>query len=139
MQWLIAPPHGIGYFPQKDFLKSWWGETMYNLEVIDSRNRTIVYPLKVGTVSVGRQSDNDIVINEKSVSRSHCLLYVRENYLEVEDLGSANGVIVGGKLISKRTEFKLNDELIIGEVRLAVREAGRDDEMQTTFMEMPEK
>ncbi|HPM75827.1 MAG TPA: FHA domain-containing protein [bacterium] len=112
---------------------------MYNLEVIDSRNRTIVYPLKVGTVSVGRQSDNDIVINEKSVSRSHCLLYVRENYLEVEDLGSANGVIVGGKLISKRTEFKLNDELIIGEVRLAVREAGRDDEMQTTFMEMPEK
>ncbi|HPQ70514.1 MAG TPA: FHA domain-containing protein [bacterium] len=111
---------------------------MYNLEVIDSRNRTIVYPLKVGTVSIGRQGDNDIVLNDKSVSRSHCLLYVRDNYLEVEDLGSANGVIVDGKLITKRTEFKLNDELIVGEVRLAVREASSDDEMQTTFIEMPE-
>lgn len=112
---------------------------MYNLEVIDSNSQSIVYPLKVGTVSIGRQSDNDIVLTDKGVSRSHCLLYVRDNYLEVEDLGSSNGVIVDGKLISARTEFIVGQELIIGDVRLVVREAKAGDTRQTTFIEVPEE
>jgi DNA-binding NtrC family response regulator len=46
-----------------------------------------------GVVRVGRGSNNEIRIDDPSVSRAHCALYVG-HVLEIEDLGSANGTLL---------------------------------------------
>jgi pSer/pThr/pTyr-binding forkhead associated (FHA) protein len=43
-----------------------------------------------GRVTVGRSSDNDVRIDDPSVSRHHLCLHVSAD-IQVEDLGSANG------------------------------------------------
>ena len=55
------------------------------------RQNCSVYPLPTsGVVRIGRGADNDIRIEDQSVSRNHLALYLGAN-IEVEDLGSANG------------------------------------------------
>ncbi len=48
---------------------------------------------EAGRVSVGRAPENDIQVDDPSVSRHHLCLHVGEA-IEVEDLGSANGTFV---------------------------------------------
>ncbi|HEY4104584.1 MAG TPA: FHA domain-containing protein, partial [Polyangiaceae bacterium] len=48
---------------------------------------------QAGRVSVGRAPENDIQVDDPSVSRHHLCLHVGAN-IEVEDLGSANGTYV---------------------------------------------
>lgn len=48
---------------------------------------------EAGRVSVGRAPENDIQVDDPSVSRHHLCLHVGEK-IEVEDLGSANGTFV---------------------------------------------
>ena len=45
---------------------------------------------------LGRETDNDIVLNDPRVSRYHAQLRRSASGLEIIDLGSANGVLVGG-------------------------------------------
>ncbi|HEX7453955.1 MAG TPA: FHA domain-containing protein, partial [Polyangiaceae bacterium] len=55
------------------------------------RQNCSVHPLPTsGVVRIGRGADNDIRIDDQSVSRNHLALYLGAD-IEVEDLGSANG------------------------------------------------
>lgn len=65
--------------------------------------------------TVGRSQDNNIVINDAMVSRTH-LQMVRDDQgiTSVVDLGSANGTFVNGKRISGETRLNPGDELRIG-------------------------
>jgi len=47
-----------------------------------------------GVVTVGRDSDNDIVLDEVTVSRCHALLLTRPADVLLMDLGSTNGTFV---------------------------------------------
>ena len=107
---------------------------MFRLETIDDLGRTLSFPLnKRGIVTVGRKGDNDIKLSDKSVSRNHCLLYVSSNGIEIEDLQSANGVLVAGQRIEGRTKIQPNDELIIGENRFFLRWSPVGKETQRTL------
>lgn len=55
-----------------------------------------VHPLLVGTMSIGRSHDNDIVLSDLLVSRHHAELHVEPTSVEIVDLGSANGTFVNG-------------------------------------------
>jgi two-component system, NtrC family, response regulator AtoC len=58
------------------------------------RQRCIVFPLpENGVVRAGRGANNDLCIDDPSVSRLHFLLHIGDG-IEVEDLGSANGTSV---------------------------------------------
>lgn len=48
-------------------------------------------------LTVGRATDNDIVLRFSNVSSRHCRLVLSEGYWYVQDLGSSNGVRVNGK------------------------------------------
>lgn len=47
-------------------------------------------------VRLGRGADNDIVIDEATVSRSHLALALTGAHWQVRDVGSSNGTRVGG-------------------------------------------
>jgi hypothetical protein len=54
-----------------------------------------------GPITIGRTSENDIVIPEYSVSRKHCFLGLAEGNYRITDCGSANGTLVDGTPIGK--------------------------------------
>ena len=106
---------------------------MFKLEVRESDQNPLVFLLKEGTYSVGRNSDNDIVLVDSSVSRSHCLIFIKSNYAEIEDLSSANGVMVDGERIGGRVEIKRDVEFLIGESRAYLRADDFENASETTI------
>src|SRR5262245_37035758 len=51
-----------------------------------------VYPLQVGLNTVGRSSDNDVVIHDAYISRRHCAILVHAgDGCELHDTASKNG------------------------------------------------
>ena len=79
-----------------------------------------------GELSVGRDPANDLVLSDTGVSRRHCRFYLdEEGELCVEDLGSANGVLVDGLRIEGPTRVPSEVEILVGtaSVRLEERPA----------------
>ena len=56
-------------------------------------------------LTIGRHSDNDIVINDKKVSGHHCRIYEENGKCYIEDTNSTNGVIVDEVRISAPTQI----------------------------------
>jgi len=48
-------------------------------------------------VTIGRRADQDIVLNDPSVSRTHARIDLAADRAEISDLGSTNGTLVNGK------------------------------------------
>jgi pSer/pThr/pTyr-binding forkhead associated (FHA) protein len=59
--------------------------------------------LKHGDLSVGRNSDNDIHLDDSAVSGHHAKIVTLFNSSYIEDLGSTNGTYVNGKQTKKHT------------------------------------
>jgi DNA-binding SARP family transcriptional activator len=57
------------------------------------------HPLRGETTRIGRLSDNDIVIDDDTVSRYHAVIVDTGNSFVITDLESANGVEVAGRRI----------------------------------------
>lgn len=70
-------------------------------------------PLKPGRVVVGRTADNDLQIDSRLISRHHCQLLTTGESTVIEDLGSTNGVIIGGRRLKRRI-LKDGDVLQLG-------------------------
>jgi pSer/pThr/pTyr-binding forkhead associated (FHA) protein/tetratricopeptide (TPR) repeat protein len=66
---------------------------------------------------IGRTSENDIILNHKSISRHHAKIVREGNHYVILDLESANGVRVGG-VEHDRVELQSGDVIELGEVRL---------------------
>ena len=58
------------------------------------------FPLEKEILTIGRDLENDIVINHPEVSRRHCQLTVTNGNCAVQDLGSLNGTFLDGEKIS---------------------------------------
>lgn len=70
-------------------------------------------------IIVGRDSTNDIVVNDVRVSRNHMqLVYDDQGVYWVIDLGSSNGTYVNGKRITKETRLDESDKIMIGSTEI---------------------
>lgn len=58
-------------------------------------------PISSSVVTVGRKSDNDVVIDHPAVSGHHCKVMLQGDTYFVEDLNSTNGTLMNGKKIIK--------------------------------------
>src|SRR6266403_4364799 len=80
------------------------------------------YPLLAGSsYSIGRASQNDIVIPHDAVSRHHAVIYGGA-FPAIEDLGSRNGTRLDGRQLDpgKRTALTGGSALSIGPATLLV-------------------
>jgi len=64
-------------------------------------------------IKIGRSNNNDIKIDDDSISREHVLIIKENSKISIEDLNSANGTFVNNKKITK-TYINLNDEVKLG-------------------------
>ena len=76
--------------------------------------------LKVGLNSVGRLPDNDVVIDDATVSRRHCAILVHSDLTcEVHDVASKNGTTVNDRKIQGPTRLRDGDEIGLSERKLS--------------------
>jgi hypothetical protein len=80
------------------------------------------YPLRTTNARIGRHRDNDICLQNDSISRRHALLHFNADNrrFRITDLGGDNGVIVN-KVKQQSHELKDGDLVELGEVRLRFR------------------
>ncbi|MCE5336621.1 MAG: sigma 54-interacting transcriptional regulator, partial [Desulfobacteraceae bacterium] len=52
-------------------------------------------------VTIGRVGYNDLLLNDKKVSRTHAAVYFEKGNYVIEDLNSTNGVLVDGNAVKK--------------------------------------
>ncbi len=69
------------------------------------------------TTKIGRALDNDIVINDFSVSRHHAEIIFENNQFIIQDLKSRNGTRVNQRLTS-RAILKDGDEILLGTFKM---------------------
>jgi len=75
-------------------------------------DRDYVYPLKIGINTVGRSSENDVVVGDTFVSRRHCAVLVHHSALcELYDIASKNGTFLNGQKLSGPTRLRTGDEI----------------------------
>ena len=77
----------------------------------------------VGKITIGRESDNDVVIDNKLASRHHALIQKIKDEYYVKDLESTNGTFLNGAAIPKDKYVKLegDDTVTIGKTNLIIR------------------
>lgn len=71
------------------------------------------FPLAVGTVTLGRLAGCDVQVRDMRVSREHCRLWfdhAARSYM-IADLGSANGTLVQGHVLTHEHPLR-GDEII---------------------------
>lgn len=85
------------------------------------QEQRIALPRTVGQVlRIGRESDNDIVVTDPRVSRYHAEVRRGATAIEIRDVGSANGTLVGGTRLSDRQWHPLASGVLayLGDTRL---------------------
>ena len=80
------------------------------------------HPLVVGVNTVGRLSENFVVLRDQHVSRRHCAVVVhRDGTCEVHDVASKNGTILNGRKINGPTRLRPGDQLLLCSKKLVFR------------------
>jgi hypothetical protein len=73
--------------------------------------------------SIGRLSNNDVVLADPNVSRRHAELRCRGSHWTIVDLGSTNGTLVNGKVAKEHT-LRDGDRLAFGTTELIFKMVG---------------
>ncbi len=74
-----------------------------------------IFDLNKPVIIIGRESDNDIVLEDPQVSRHHARLSEQAGGYVVEDLGSTNGTFLNGRRITSATPISPGDTLGLGD------------------------
>jgi pSer/pThr/pTyr-binding forkhead associated (FHA) protein len=94
-----------------------------------------VFPLDKSEIFVGRDLNNDVVINDPEVSRRHARLFLQGPNFVIEDLGSTNGTTIGGQRIMGPHILRPGELIVFGEHISLVFEAAQA-ELDATMVSM---
>ena len=76
----------------------------------------------VAKITIGRESDNDVVVDNKLASRHHAVIQKIKDAYFVKDANSTNGTYINGVKIPADKYVKLNpgDKISIGNMSLVI-------------------
>lgn len=95
----------------------------FGLHLIDSQGNRI--PLASLPVIIGRGEQNDVHLDDETVSFNHARIYYNElaEAVCIEDLGSLNGLLIENKPTRKNI-LQDGDQIRIGSISLTFRDTG---------------
>jgi hypothetical protein len=93
------------------------------------------YELEGARVTIGRGSDNDIVLNEAVVSGEHAAISMESGAATLVDLDSTNGTYVNDRLVVDKKPLKHNDVISIGSHDLLFVDEAVQDFTATVVMQ----
>lgn len=112
---------------------------MFKLSVRDASGEVISQlTCAEGVYTAGRAAECDVVLPSQKVSRQHARLIIQGDRCYVEDLGSANGVLVDGQRVVGRRDLGRAGQIQIGDFQILVQrssaQTGGDRVLQTLFI-----
>ncbi|MDR0532857.1 MAG: FHA domain-containing protein [Verrucomicrobiales bacterium] len=105
--------HAVKSVPESD------AAYIIRLNISSAEIEPFGYTIRQKQVRVGRNADNDLPLNDSSVSRRHAMLIQNYEALLVRDLGSMNGLKVDGQPVTQGL-VRDGQTLLIGEVEIQV-------------------
>ena len=87
------------------------------LEVTKKDGEVFKFPITKKTVTIGRDPNCDLRIEDQYVSRKHCQIVFRGDHFTVMDLGSLNKTVVKGRQYIQKN-LMTGNLLNLGETRL---------------------
>jgi len=94
-----------------------------------------VFPLRPGSNVVGRDPDVAVRLTDPLASKRHARIVVGD-HIEVVDMGSTNGVMVGDAFVT-RAKVLPGDKVVIGDTELAVQVMDRSQLVPPTSATVP--
>ncbi|RDV39546.1 FHA domain-containing protein [Bradymonadaceae bacterium TMQ3] len=92
---------------------------MFTITIEDQNGQVAdTFSFDHGSYVVGRLDTCDVVLPSGSVSREHARIFVHEGRCYIEDLGSANGVIVDGQRVVQQRDLGTASQIRIGDYYL---------------------
>ena len=82
---------------------------MCRLNIVSGPMKGHSFEIKEEVTLMGRTQENDIEINDRTISRRHIKITKKNNQFFIEDLGSYNGLKVDGALVKSGEEIELMD------------------------------
>lgn len=85
-------------------------------------NKTVISPVtpavnrgySMNELIIGRDSGNDVSINDASISGKHAKIFLESGTVYIEDLRSLNGTFVNGNRVQGRAKVKSSDQISLG-------------------------
>ena len=71
-------------------------------------------PLDRDRINIGRDPDNELVLEDTAVSRQHCLIELQGPYVVVKDRGTPNGTFVNNEFLGEPRELREGDRIYVG-------------------------
>ena len=99
----------------------------YQLTMRSGPNPGTVYALEGEQLSIGRDSSNEIPVNDAEVSRRHARLTFQGGKFVLDDMGSTNGTFVNGQRLTGPRVLKSGEVISLGEQIVFVYEAVDSD------------
>lgn len=85
-----------------------------------------IYPLYEGNVyQIGRDHDNAIQIDGRTVSRKHCKIWIDNNQIFLKDFNSTNGTFVNGEKIMEVKSVNPGENIRIGDISVTLKRKKR--------------
>ncbi len=78
-------------------------------------------PLGTTPVTIGRAPDSAIVLNDDFISTHHAVVSPHGEQWILQDLGSTNGTVIGGKKITEPTILQRKVPVLLGSTTLELR------------------
>ncbi len=91
---------------------------MLELLVVCPDEQKSIHSFEDDVVTIGRKTGNVLVLADTAVSSRHARIYVEQDRVWVEDLGSTNGTYVNGRRISSPTPITCDDIVGISKFRV---------------------
>lgn len=76
----------------------------------------------VAKITIGRDTDNDVVVDNKLASRHHAMIQKIKDAYFIKDMGSTNGTFINGTTIpsDKYVKLRPGDKITIGNMNLVI-------------------
>src|SRR5579872_615802 len=113
---------------------------MFKLVIQDDEGKTTIVPLIRDEITIGRKEGNTIRLTERNVSRRHARIVRNNGEVQIEDLGSYNGIRVNNARIAERVSLRVSDQVQIGDYKLYLKAEGAEqvDDARTMPIERVE-
>ena len=99
-------------------------EPLYILSLLNNELMSSSWELIIKDYYIGRSSQNNIILDDITVSRKHALLSVSNENIKIQDNNSTNGIYVNNE-IKNDCILKSGDKIQIGKYLLLLTEVAK--------------
>ena len=99
-------------------------EPLYILSLLNNELMSSSWKLINKDYKIGRSSENNIILDDISVSRKHALLSVKKENIKITDNNSTNGIYINNEIKSDSV-LKSGDKIQIGKYLLLLTEVNK--------------